>query len=154
MKLSPTKNAEHLAQRARRCSSRLAALLFVLLGLFAVQAFAQEATIVGTVTDPTGAAVPNAAITVTKTDTGQSRHFNSNSDGQYVAPGLPIGSYTVQAESGGFKAVTKSIVLNVNDRTRMDFKMEVGAAQERITVEAMAVQVQSESSEQSQVITG
>ncbi|HWC20272.1 MAG TPA: carboxypeptidase-like regulatory domain-containing protein, partial [Terriglobales bacterium] len=141
MKLSPMTNAESLVQSAKRNSTRLAALLFVLVGLFAAQAFAQEATIVGTVTDPTGAAVPNAAITVTKTDTGQSRHFSSNSDGQYVAPGLPIGSYTIQAESGGFKPVTKNILLNVNDRARMDFKMEVGAAQERITVEATAVQV-------------
>jgi hypothetical protein len=154
MKLSSMTNAGSLVQSADRSSTRLAALLFVVLGLFAAQAFAQEGTIVGTVLDPTGAAVPNATITITKTDTGQSRRFSSNSDGQYVAPGLTIGAYTVQAESGGFKAVTKNIVLNVNDRARMDFKMEVGAAQERITVEATAVQVQSESSEMSDVITG
>ena len=154
MKLSPMTNAGSLVQTAKRNSTYLGALLFVLVGLFAAQAFAQEATIVGTVTDPTGAAVPNATITVTKTDTGQSHRFNSNNDGQYVAPGLVIGAYTVQVESGGFKPITKSIVLNVNDRSRMDFKMEVGAAQERVTVEATAVQVQSESSEVSQVING
>ncbi|HVH85638.1 MAG TPA: TonB-dependent receptor [Terriglobales bacterium] len=154
MKLSPNHPVETFTPSAKRNSTRLIAMLFVLVGVFAAQAFAQEATIVGTVTDPTGAAVPNAPITVTKTDTGQSRHFTSNSDGQYVAPGLPIGAYTVQVESGGFKPVTKNIVLNVNDRARMDFKMELGAAQERITVEATAVQVQSESSEISDVING
>ncbi len=153
MKLSP-RNIERLAQCMRRNSVRFAAMLFVLVGIFTTSLVAQEATIVGTVNDPTGAAVPNATITITKSDTGQSRHFTSNNDGQYVAPGLPIGSYTVEVESGGFKQITKSIVLNVNDRSRLDFQLQVGAAQERVTVEATAVQVQSESSEVSQVITG
>src|SRR5690242_4092087 len=105
MKLSPNHPVEMFAQSGKRNSTRLVALLFVLVGLFSAQAFAQEATIVGTVTDPTGAAVPNATVTVTKTDTGQSRRFASNNDGQYVAPGLIIGGYTVQVESGGFKPV-------------------------------------------------
>ena len=153
MKLSP-RNIERLAQCVRRNSIRLAAMLFVLVGIFATPVFAQDATIVGSVTDPTGAAVPNATITVTKTDTGQSRRFSSNNDGQYVAPALPIGSYTVQVESGGFKQLSKNIVLNVNDRARLDFQLQVGAAQEKVTVEATAVQVQSESSEVSDVITG
>jgi len=153
MKLSP-KNIERLAQCVQRNGIRLAAMLFVLVGMFATPVFAQDATIVGTVTDPTGAAVPNATVTITKTDTGQSRHFSSNNDGQYVAPALPIGSYTVQVESGGFKQLSKNIVLNVNDRARLDFQLQVGAAQEKVTVEATAVQVQSESSEISDVITG
>src|SRR5690349_8110945 len=153
MKLSP-RNAERFTQCVKRSSIRFAAMLFVLLGIFATPVFAQEATIVGTVTDPTGAAVPNATVTVTKTDTGQSHRFTSNNDGQYVAPGLVIGAYTVQVESGGFKQISKSIVLNVNDRARLDFQLQVGAAQEKVTVEATAVQVQSESSEVSQVITG
>ncbi len=153
MKLSP-RNIERFAECVKRNSTRLAVMLFVLVGIFATPVFAQEATIVGTVTDPTGAAVPNATVTITKTDTGQSRHFTSNNDGQYVAPGLPIGSYTVQVESGGFKQISKNIVLNVNDRARLDFQLQVGAAQEKVTVEATAVQVQSESSEISDVITG
>ncbi len=64
--------------------------------VFAGQALAQEATIVGTVTDPTGAAVPNAAITITNTDTGVTRNLPTNGDGQYVAPDLIIGHYTVR----------------------------------------------------------
>lgn len=153
MKLSP-RNIERLAQCVQRNSIRIAAMLFVLVGIFATPVFAQDATIVGTVTDPTGAAVPNATVTITKTDTGQSHRFTSNNDGQYVAPALPIGSYTVEVESGGFKQLSKSIVLNVNDRARLDFQLQVGAAQEKVTVEATAVQVQSESSEVSDVITG
>jgi hypothetical protein len=123
--------------------------------LFACSAFAQEATIVGTVTDATGAALANANITLTNTDTGQSRAFTSNEAGQYVAPDIHIGHYTLKAELKGFKtSEQKGIVLNVGDRTRVDFKMEIGATQESVTVEANAVQVQSESSEVSNVITG
>ena len=91
MKLSP-RNLERLAQCVKRNSIRFAAMLFVFIGVLATPVFAQEATIVGTVMDPTGAAVPNATVTVTKTDTGQSRRFSSNSDGQYVATGLQIGN--------------------------------------------------------------
>ncbi|HYK90357.1 MAG TPA: carboxypeptidase-like regulatory domain-containing protein, partial [Acidobacteriota bacterium] len=69
---------------------RLKIVLFVcvILGVCAIQALAQEATIVGTVTDPSGAAVPNATVTVTNTGTGQSRTITTNAVGQYVAPDL------------------------------------------------------------------
>ncbi len=133
-------------------SSLLFAAVFV---LFASQAFAQEATIVGTVTDPTGATVPNASITITNTDTGVSRNLPTNGDGQYVAPDLHIGHYLVRATATGFKgAEQKDLVLAVGDRTRIDFKLQVGSAQETVTVEANAVTVQTDSGEQSNVITG
>ena len=67
--LSPT-YAGSFGLAVRRNGSRLAVLLAALFVIFAGQALAQEATIVGTVTDPTGAAVANAAITITNTDTG------------------------------------------------------------------------------------
>jgi hypothetical protein len=123
--------------------------------LIACSAFAQEATIVGTVTDATGAALPNANLTITNLDTGQSKALTSNEAGQFVAPDLRIGHYTLKAELKGFKTVEqKGIVLQVGDRTRVDFKLEVGATAESVTVEANAVAVQSESSEVSSVITG
>jgi len=153
MKLSPM-HAGSFALSLRRSCTRLGAMFLLFAGVFATQAFAQGATIVGTVTDPSGAALPNAAVTITKADTGQVRHFTTNSVGQYVAPDLNIGSYTVEAQSGGFKQTAKSIVLNVNDRARLDFQLEIGAPQERITVEATAVQVQTDSSEISNMITG
>src|SRR5664280_1512472 len=77
----------------RRNGSRLAVLLAAFFVIFAAQALAQEATILGTVTDPTGAAVPNAAIVITNIDTGVARNTVTNGDGQYVAPDLHIGSY-------------------------------------------------------------
>jgi hypothetical protein len=118
------------------------------------QAFGQNATVVGTITDPSSAAVANAIITITHTETGQAYHFTSNSDGQFVAPDLPIGHYNVKVEASGFKvAEQKGVVLQVGDRTRLDYQMSVGGASETITVEANAVRVQTESGEVSNVIT-
>jgi hypothetical protein len=152
--LSPT-NAGSLGRFLKRCDLRLVVLLAALIVLFAAQGLAQEATIVGTVTDPTGAAVPNVNITVTSNDTGLSRALTTSSDGQYVVPALHIGSYSVKASASGFKlAEQKNIVLQVNDRTRIDFKLTVGSAQEQVTVEAAAIAVQSDTGEVSDVITG
>ncbi|HEY3971603.1 MAG TPA: carboxypeptidase regulatory-like domain-containing protein [Candidatus Sulfotelmatobacter sp.] len=138
--------------RALRRSPFLLASVFM---LFASQAFAQEATILGTVTDPSGATVANATISITNTETGVTRDLPTNSDGQYVAPDLHIGHYNVRATASGFKAAEqKNITLDVGDRSRIDFKLTVGSAQETVTVEANAVAVQTDSGEVSNVITG
>ena len=109
----------------------------VLLGAFAFQAFAQQATIVGTATDPSGGAVPNVSITITNTQTNQVSRFSTNSEGQYVAPGLQIGLYAVRAEIPGFKKADRTdVTLAVGDRVRVDFRLEIGNAQESVTVEA------------------
>src|SRR6266849_3965476 len=134
---------------------RLAAFFTLLLGVFVSQAVAQEATIVGTVTDPSGAAVPNVTITITNSDTGQVRKLSTNADGQYVAPDLRIGHYAIRAEASGFKAVEqKDVVLAVGDRSRFDFKLAVGSITEQVTVEATAIAVQADTGEVSDVITG
>jgi hypothetical protein len=131
------------------------ASLFVLLIGISSHAFGQEATIVGTVTDPSGATVPNAAITITNIDTGAARNLPTSADGQYVAPDLQIGHYTVRAAAPGFKSADQSnLVLAVGDRTRVDFKLQVGSASEEVTVEANAIAVQTDNGEVSNVITG
>ena len=130
-------------------------LLFLSVTVLGLPAFGQEATIVGTVTDSSGLVVPNATIIVTHTNTGQARSLKTNDAGQYVAPDLNIGNYMVRAEATGFKAAEKkNIVLNVNDRTRIDFVMQVGSVSESVTVEANAVAVQADSGDVSSVITG
>jgi hypothetical protein len=132
----------------------LAVFCMLFFGL-SFHAFGQEATIVGTVTDPSGWVVPNVAITVTHVETGEARSSVTNSAGQYVAPDLPIGHYNVGAKAAGFSAAeTNGIVLNVNDRSRIDFVLKVGTIAEHVTVEANAVAVQADSSEVSSVITG
>ena len=152
--LSPT-FAGSIGRAVRRNGARLAVLLAAFFVMFAAQALAQEATIVGTVTDPSGAAVPNVSITVTNTDTGLERTLTTSSEGQYVAPELHIGHYTVRAQGTGFKVVEHTgLVLTVGDRTRVDFKLTLGGASEQVTVEAAAVAVQSDSGEVSNLITG
>src|SRR5215831_2537082 len=152
--LSPT-NAGSFGHFLRRCDVRLVALLVVMVLFFVGQGLAQEATIVGTVSDPSGAAVPNVSITVTNLDTGLARTLTTSCDGQYVVPALGIGHYTVKATASGFKVAEQSnVVLQVNDRTRIDFKLQVGSAQEQVTVEAAAIAVQSDTGEVSDVITG
>jgi Carboxypeptidase regulatory-like domain len=116
---------------------------------------AQDATIVGTVTDPSGAAVPNVKITLTNLETGLVHSAVTGDSGQYAVPELKIGHYDAKAEASGFKiAEQKGLVLQVGDRARIDFQMQLGGAQETVTVEANAVRVQSDSGEQSNVITG
>jgi hypothetical protein len=129
------------------------ALLF--LAALATPAFAQEATIVGTVTDPSGAAVADAKVTLTNTDTGVSKVISTNESGQYVAVDIHIGHYDLKVEKGGFKTEErKGMVLQVGDRTRADFALSVGGSQETVTVEANTVAVQADTGEVSNVITG
>jgi Carboxypeptidase regulatory-like domain len=139
----------------KRVGIRILLLICGLLGAFAIQAFAQEATIVGTVTDPSGAAVPNAAITLTNTDTTKVRRVESNQSGDFVAVSLHIGNYIVRAEAPGFKVFEKKdLVLAVGDRTRVDIKLELGTERQTVTVEATPVAVQTDTGEVSGVITG
>ena len=154
MQLSPT-TVESIVLAVKRRRLLHLSLLILFLGFFATQVFAQEATIVGTVTDPTGAAVPNVSITITHTETGQARQVTTNSEGQYIAPNLQNGHYGIRVDASGFKRIEqKSVVLAVGDRTRLDFKLEIGSTQEQVTVEAAAVGVQTDSGEVSNVITG
>src|SRR5580693_1642740 len=132
----------------------LAVLLLAVVALsFTVKA--HDATIVGTITDPSGAAVPNVNVAATSIETGLLSTAMTADSGTYVIPELRIGHYDVKAEASGFKiAEQKGLVLQVGDRTRIDFQMQLGGAQETVTVEANEVRVQTDSGEQSNVITG
>src|SRR3954447_16617116 len=145
--------SDRLVRQLRRSIPILLLVLF--LGLFAVQAFSQEATIVGTVTDPSGASVPNATIAVTHVETAITRTYTTNNDGQYVASNLPIGHYSLKVDAPTFKRVEQTnVMLAVGDRARYDFKLQVGSATESVTVEATAIGVQTDTSEVSNVISG
>jgi Carboxypeptidase regulatory-like domain/TonB-dependent Receptor Plug Domain len=130
--------------------------IFLTLAALSLSAFGQTTgTIVGTVTDPSGSVVPNVSIVVTHVETGEARAVATGDTGQYVAPDLPIGHYNVSAKASGFKlAEHKDVLLNVADRARVDFRMELGAANETITVEANAIHVQSDTGEISDVVSG
>jgi hypothetical protein len=130
-------------------------ILCLLVLAFAMVASAQEAAIVGTVTDPSGAAVPGVKVTITNTDTTVAHKLTSSDNGDYAVSDLIPGHYMVRAEAPGFKASERTdIVLIVGDRSRVDFALEIGSTQESIKVEANAVAVQTDSGELSDVITG
>jgi len=139
----------------KRRSSGWRVFLFLLLLCLPVLASAQEATIVGTVTDPSGAVVPNVAVLITNVDTGAVRTLATNDAGQYVVPGLLIGKYDLKAQASGFKVEeVKGVVLDVNDRIRVDFQMKLGQMTDEILVESNSVAVQADSGEQSSLVSG
>ncbi len=111
------------------------ALAFVL-GLMAVPASAQQAgTILGVVKDASGGFVPDAKITITNTDTNDSRATVTGDDGSYRAPGLQPGHYSVKVEKEGFKTVTQtSLTLDVTAELVVNPTLEVGTATQEVTV--------------------
>jgi hypothetical protein len=118
--------------------------LFLLFSFIAV-AYAQQnvGSISGVVTDSSGAAVPNASVSITNTETNLARKIPTDADGNYAAPSLPVGRYTVRVEAPAFKAaVREGITLNVNDTLTISFKLEVGDVTQTITVEAAPLQVE------------
>src|SRR6266436_3482562 len=121
-------------------------------------AAAQEVTgtILGTVTDSKGGVVPNAKATITNTDQQVVvRTLTTDEHGQYAAPLLPVGHYSVTVEIAGFKRVTqRGFVLNVSDKLAVNFTLEVGAVKETVSVEANALQVDSQSATATGVISG
>jgi hypothetical protein len=91
--------------------------------------------ILGTVTDPSGAAISGASVTVTNVQTGASHVLTTANDGGYVAPALPPGEYSVRAEAKGFKAAEhKSVVVEVGQDTRVDVSLEIGASTQTVTI--------------------
>jgi hypothetical protein len=144
-------------KRLLRIQRRLPGSAIWLLGLIlsTTTLYGQEtASIVGTVTDPSGGTVPSAKVSITDTDTGIVHATVTNASGSYAAHELPIGHYSVRVESPGFKAYEqKGITLNVNDTVRADVSLQVGESRESVTVEASAVQVQSDTNEVSETIT-
>ena len=136
-------------------------LLLLIFGVIAFcltpsPAHAQEnATITGTVTDSTGAVVPNVTIGLTNMATGQERQTTSNSDGIYVFPNLGVGQYTLSASASGFQTFNRTdIVVNTDQTLKEDVRLTVGSEGQTVTVRANALQVQSQTSELSTLITG
>jgi hypothetical protein len=132
---------------------RLCALAVLCCGLPQV-ARAQQGTILGTVTDQSGGVVPSATVTITNTDTGLVTTETTGKEGDYVAPLLIIGHYSIEVKAQGFKASKQTINLEVGDRRRIDFKLETGVITEQMTITANAIAVQADSNDISSVITG
>jgi hypothetical protein len=119
-------------------------------------AWAQEnATIVGTVIDSTGAVVPNAELTLTNTATSQVRKATSNNSGIYLFANVGVGHFTLDAVAKGFQKYTKTdIAVNTDQTLREDLSLTVGSETQTVTVEADALALQAETNEVSNLITG
>jgi hypothetical protein len=135
----------------------LRTILLFLCALCALPIHAQvdQGTITGTVTDPTGAVVPNAQITLTNTDTGLVLTSTTNQNGVYVFSPLKIGNYSVSASAAGFATSTLSdLVLNVNQRLAADVKLQPGNVSQTVTVSSSVEQLlQTQQSSTGQVVS-
>src|SRR5258706_8853278 len=154
MHLHASRFISRLLQTSKLGNFKYLLLLVVALVAMPSRTFGQSATVVGTITDPSGGSVAGVTITITSASTGAVKTFTTNESGQYVAADLAIGHYSIKANAAGFKVVEqKDVTLTVGDRLRIDFQMAVGAASETVTVEANAIAVQSDSGEVSNLIT-
>ncbi|MGH9660015.1 MAG: TonB-dependent receptor domain-containing protein, partial [Bryobacteraceae bacterium] len=130
--------------------SRLALVLLVAASVWG-QSF--TGSILGTVRDASGAAVPQASITIVNTATNARADVRSDESGQYIAPQLPPGRYTVEASAAGFKKVVRDgIVLQVQQQARVELVLAVGEVTESVTVSADAAVLETTTSSIGKVV--
>src|ERR1700722_11102401 len=137
----------------RRCA-RLGSLL-VSLALSLLPQTMGTGTITGTVTDASGAVVPNARITATNQNTGIVRSVVTNNSGTYVIPPAQIGTYKIVALHPGFKSIEQDDVhLDTDSTASVNFTLEVATSDQSVTVTAAPPELQTSSSEMGTVATG
>ena len=135
-----------MAVFAAACSSLLAPA-----GLHAQY---ENGSVVGTIRDPTGAPIAAAKVTVTNTATAAALTVESNAAGEYNAPQLRVGLYTIEANAGGFsRAVAQNVTVSVGNRQRIDLSLAVGTAETTVEVSDVALQVETDQSQRDQTIT-
>src|SRR5215469_14685562 len=130
----------------------LIALLTILVPASVAQT-ADTAALTGTVTDPTGAVVSSATVTLTNSETNQSRTANTGTDGTYKFALIPPGRYRVRFNAAGFKiAEVGPVTLNVTETPVLNETLEVGQQSEQVTVEATAELLQTSDSTLGRVV--
>jgi len=138
---------------SRVCSYLLAAL-FLVAGIEAKAQF-DNGSLVGTIHDATGAVIPGAAVVVTNNATGIVAKATSNDSGDYELPSLRVGVYTIKASASGYaEAVANDIVISVGGRQRIDLSLSVGSTSTTVEVSGTALQLETETSERGQEISG
>jgi len=127
-------------------------LLVIFTAKIGAQAVA-NAQISGTVTDPSGAIIPDAVVTATQADTHASRTVRSDQSGAFLIPGLAIGPYKLQVEAKGFASyVQTGIVLQVGESPKINVVLKLGETTEQVVVNSNAAMVQTDTSSVTQVI--
>jgi len=147
------------AQASQEPNMKFSALRLLLLAFAFTPAvlLAQDtAQITGTVTDPSGAAVSGAKVTLTSVEQGTARTATANSSGDFLFAAVPVGHYNLSVAAQGFKNYeAKGIVLDVGQKARTDVSLAVGTSQETVNVEGTNVaQVETQSSELASTISG
>src|SRR6266702_3106441 len=126
--------------------SRLIRSLLILSSLLVVlpsSVFAQGyGKISGTVTDPSGAAVPNASIVATRLATGDKSLMSSNGEGEFVFPALPPAEYSINVTANGFAGfLQQNVVLQADQSINLNIPLKVGSSGETVSVSAAPPQV-------------
>ncbi|MGC1372924.1 MAG: carboxypeptidase-like regulatory domain-containing protein, partial [Candidatus Sulfotelmatobacter sp.] len=112
-------------------------LVFVFLAAISLSAQTFRGTILGTVTDPSGAVIAGAKVTVKNTGTGLERTTETSADGSYALPELPIGTYTVTVTLSGFETfVANGVTVDVGGQRRVDAALKTGAVSTKVEVSA------------------
>ena len=117
--------------------SRIHSLIAILCLLAAGTVWSQDTkgTITGRVTDPSGAVIAGAQVVVTNAAMGTKSDLTTNAEGIYRAPALAPGMYQIEVTSQGFKkAIRKDVEVRVADRLDINFALEIGAAEQSVTV--------------------
>jgi len=136
--------------KSRVCLISLVVMLFAL----TMMAQVQNGQFSGVVTDPSGAAVPNAKVTITNQATNLSVTVTSNQTGSYTANQLPVGTYKLTVEAPGFKTFTDvGVALNAGTIAHVDAKMILGQAREIVEVTGQEVAVNTEDSKLASVVS-
>jgi len=160
-KVEPASNAGRLHRsdapehRLQTFVKHLTLPLMILL-LATISAWGQLTTsdILGTVTDSTGASIPNATITIRNLGTNNTRVVKSNDSGDYSFNILQPGHYSIRVEAPGFKSSnTENLAVEAGDRARNDAHLEPGASTETITVEAQTPLLQADTATVSSTVT-
>jgi hypothetical protein len=145
------------AKSGMRISGWMSLALVLMLMFPALKAFAQyeNGSLVGAIHDATGASVPGATVTVTNSATGVAVTQKTNEAGDYEVPSLRVGTYNISAAAPGYaNAVAKDISISIGARLRIDLVLKVGATQTTVEVSGVALQLETESSQRGQTITG
>src|SRR5256714_6986098 len=121
-----------------RLRSSLAFLLLLISTSLVAQSF--RGTILGTVTDPQGAVIPGAKVTVHNVNTALERTTQTSADGSYSVPELPIGTYNITATQSGFQtAVISNVAVDVAAEKRVDFVFRTGQVSDKVEVSGEAL---------------
>ncbi len=133
---------------------RLAMALLLVLPALGAYAQYENGSLVGTIHDSSGAAIPNVNVTVSNNATGIATIVTTSGTGDYEVPSLRFGIYTITAKAAGFAdAVAKEITIPVGGRVRIDLTMKIGAAQTTVEVTGVALQLETDSSQRGQTVS-